>query len=340
MADNQLLEDNDVDGGDIFVYTGGEQRVPLDVKRVRIAENVDTIPAMTFLDCIQLIEVVGHEKLKKIERSAFYECTSLRSVTKMTCVIEIGEYAFNNCSALSELEFDKLEIIGHGAFDHCKSLKSINMTSARRVCFGAFDGCDALTDVVFGQDLEIIEGYAFHDCTTLRSIFIPLKENLIIGNSAIILRSITIPLKDSLIIGNSAFDYCVNLSRVDTLVGQIHKTISSLHMETWKNEMQDEIDRINQTLPNIRATRTEKATAIQQWIARVLSRMAHYKSEHKVLLKEAMALLELALWKAKLLNETDDQKKCTVDEVTKKEHRVTCGASIVIKNVLPFLALK
>ena len=62
-----------------------------------------------------------------------------------------------------------------------------------------------------------------------------------------------------------------------------------------------------------------------------------------------MTLLELALWKAKLLNETDE-KKCNVDEVTKnanidskaarKEHRVTCGASVVIKNVLPFLALK
>ena len=27
-------------------------------------------------------------------------------------------------------------------------------------------------------------------------------------------------------------------------------------------------------------------------------------------------------------------------EASRKEHRVTCGASIVIKNVLPFLALK
>ena len=35
----------------------------------------------------------------------------------------------------------------------------------------------------------------------------------------------------------------------------------------------------------------------------VLSRMDHYKSEHQTLLKEAMTLLELALWKAKLLNE-------------------------------------
>ncbi len=45
-----------------------------------------------------------------------------------------------------------------------------------------------------------------------------------------------------------------------------------------------------------------------------------------------------------------DEKKRNVSEVTKrvkidaeaarKAHRVTCGASIVIKNVLPFLVLK
>jgi hypothetical protein len=41
------------------------------------------------------------------------------------------------------------------------------------------------------------------------------------------------------------------LSRVDILAEGIHKTISSFHMESWRNEMKDEIDRINQTLPNI-----------------------------------------------------------------------------------------
>jgi hypothetical protein len=110
--------------------------------------------------------------------------------------------------------------------------------------------------------------------------------------------------------------------------------------------MQEEIDSINQTLTNVLIGKTQ---AIQQWVERVLNRIGHYRSEHKVLVKEAMALLELALWKAKLLNETDEQR-CNVNVVTKKakiddkvarkEHRVTCGASIVIKNVLPFLALE
>jgi hypothetical protein len=108
--------------------------------------------------------------------------------------------------------------------------------------------------------------------------------------------------------------------------------------------MKDEFDRINQTLPSTQ----EKTIAIQQWLARVLRRMEHYKSEHQILLKEVMTLLELALWKTKILDEREEQK-CKVNVATKKvkidaeaarkEYRVTCGASIVIKNVLPFLEL-
>jgi hypothetical protein len=331
MADNQLLL-NGVGGGDnIFVYTGGGQRVPRDVKRLRIAENVDTIPARTFHNCEQLIEVEGHNELKRVQEYAFWSCIRLRRVKKMTGLIEIEEEAFGGCKSLSELDFDKLEKIGNGAFGECASLTSITLPSARRVGLYAFEYCDALTDVVFGKDLESIKGAgaAFFKCTALRSIFIPLKYGLIVEDRA--------------------FYGCHNLSRVDALDEgmRIHKTISSLHMESWRNEMEDEINSINQTLPNIRSD--EKAGAIQEWITRVLSRMEHYRAEHKMLVREAMTLLELALWKAKLLYETDEKKwnvevvtkKAKIDtEVARKEQRVTCGASVVIKNVLPFLALK
>ena len=53
---------------------------------------------------------------------------------------------------------------------------------------------------------------------------------------------------------------------------------------------------------------------------------------------------------SKLINKGEEEKKGNVNVVAKnakidtqaarKEHRVTCGASIVIKNVLPFLALE
>ena len=89
---------------------------------------------------------------------------------------------------------------------------------------------------------------------------------------------------------------------------------------------------------------------MRDWIRRVLRRIEHYKAEHSNLLKEAMVLLELAVWKAKLrqneeekhsvLDSTNKAKKIKLDvESARKGHRVTCGADIIIKNVLPFLEL-
>ena len=82
---------------------------------------------------------------------------------------------------------------------------------------------------------------------------------------------------------------------------------------------------------------------------RVIRRIEHYKSEHRELLKEFTTLLELALWKAKL-DESQDERALGRDQQAKKakfdmktvrqEKRITSGASIVIKNVLPFLKLE
>jgi hypothetical protein len=125
------------------VYTGGGQRVPRDVKRVGISENIDTIPARAFQGCTQLIEVEGHNRLRKVEQFAFNKCPRLRRVTKMTGLIEIEDYAFCGCRAVSELEFDKLEIIGGYAFFWCSSLRSIHQ-KLRRTCIPELfcvDGC-------------------------------------------------------------------------------------------------------------------------------------------------------------------------------------------------------
>ena len=152
---------------------------------------------------------------------------------------------------------------------------------------------------------------------------------------------------------------CENLSQVD-LVGGFHKTISSLLLDSWRNEMKNEIDRINQDLPNTGTNPTNvTTTAIRQWMERVTERIEHYKSEHYALLKENTSLLELALWKNKLHQNKisfgsdlistlwEDMArlelarlKTRFDEevvTARQKARVTCGANIIIPHVLSFL---
>ena len=145
--------------------------------------------------------------------------------------------------------------------------------------------------------------------------------------------------------GYDVYYICDSLSQVD-LVGGVHETISSLLLERWRDELNGEIARINQVLPS--TPTDEKTAAIRQWMETVIQRIDHYKLEHYALLKEAMSLLELALWKAKLDdNVVDDAAAQEGVRVTRgqrkrarKDRCITSGASIVIKNVLPFLKLE
>mmetsp|Transcript_21865 Transcript_21865/g.36041 ORF Transcript_21865/g.36041 Transcript_21865/m.36041 type:complete len:148 (+) Transcript_21865:364-807(+) len=132
----------------------------------------------------------------------------------------------------------------------------------------------------------------------------------------------------------NVFACCSKLTTVD-LVGGIHNTVASLHLEIWRSEMTDEINRMNQTLPTITGDKTQ---AIRQWMGSASHLLDHYKTEHHKLVKEATTLLELALWKTKL----DDNEGVEVEtggQRERQELRVTSGANIVINSVLPFLQL-
>ncbi len=320
-----------------FVYLGGEQEVPFGVTHAIIDPSVTIVRRRAFYKRRRLVSVIFHDGVEIIEREAFYECEYLGGRIKLLGVREIRQRAFDGCFNLSDVEFgDRLETIGELAFGVCY-FRSIKMPSVRTTEDFAFAHCTQLTEVEFGIDLERIGPNSFANCPQLQRVAIPLKDNLF-------------PL-DTREHRYMQFDGCGNLTMVE-LVGAegIHKTISSLLMESWRDEMNQEIDRINQELPNNHASFT-KANRIQQWIRTVIDRMEHYKAEHNRLLREHMAQLELAIWKAKLEEEDEDEEvdDSTLQVQTKRakidvgnareEKRITSGADIIIKNVLPFLKL-
>ena len=272
------------DGDNIiwFTYTGAERElIPDEATHILVLARV--VRARAFFMHHNIIEVICDEMVEKIEERAFDDCTSLRRVI-MPGVKIVEKYAFWNCSALEDVECDKLEIVGHSAFGWCVSLRSINLPSARFVKNKAFGICFALTYVKFGSKLERIEEGAFRNCD---------------------LERITIPLKDGLITNHyNIFQHCNNLHQVDLIEGELHETISALHLEDWRNDMNEEIDSINQTLPNALAcyyisddeeSPCEKAQAIRRWIRSVLHKIIHYQEEHQRLLNEAATVLQLVL---------------------------------------------
>jgi hypothetical protein len=84
----------------------------------------------------------------------------------------------------------------------------------------------------------------------------------------------------------------------------------------------------------------EDNRSILRWIR---TRIAHFEDEYPKL-KETTSILELALWKLRMNEKipqeeaTHCQKKIKTDESSIQRHcRITCGADVVIRHVLPYL---
>ncbi len=258
-----------------YIYSGEEGEViPDNATHVFVVAKI--ILRSAFLHHPNIVEMVCHKNVEKIERAAFSGCPRLRRVI-MPGVKIVEKEAFYCCGALTDADCDKLEIIKEGAFCGCTSLSSINLQSARIVKEGAFCDCPALTDAEFGNELERIDESAFGRCISLERI--------------------TIPLKNGLITHDNTFQGCEKLKHVDLVEGEwgLQGTVAALHLGAWRNDMYKEMNSINQNLPTADAgcydddVDGEKAIAIRAWISSLLDKITDYKAEHRRLLEEDVA---------------------------------------------------
>ena len=274
-----------------YVYRGEEDEIiPREATHITVAKSVTIVRANAFRGHPNIVEIICHDGVEKIEREAFYHCPVLQRVI-MPGVKIVWDEAFCSCDRLQNVECDKLEVIKDGAFWNCPRLRSVDLLSARTVEWSAFNHT-ALRDVKFGSKLERINDSAFGNCFALQRITIPLKDGLLVGD-----------VHD----GDDIFIECHYLRHVDVVEGELQETVAALHLEDWRNDMNEEIDSINRILPNAAAGYEwdydadeygdpgEKAQAIRSWIRSVLGKIIHYQAEQESLLNEAATTLQFVL---------------------------------------------
>ena len=144
------------------------------VTAANIRSDTVGIADSAFYDCTTLKSVTIPDSVTSIGRYAFRNCSSLTSVTIGNGVTSIGSSAFKNCSSLTEVTIpDSVTSIEMGVFYGCSSLTSVTIPdSVTSIGGDAFSGCSSLTSVTIPDSVTSIGVYAFHDCSGLQSVTI------------------------------------------------------------------------------------------------------------------------------------------------------------------------
>ena len=225
------------------------------VERVVLPDGMKTIGDSTFADCAFLTEVVIPDTVTSIGAKAFLG-TALKTIILPDGLLEIGEaafqnsaiekitipgsvnsnlnggigaYAFDGCTALTEVVFEKGSeklLLGEYAFRGCTSLEAVTLPRRLRnddttagIGKGCFEGCLKLKEVSFGtestRELDLIYGYvlslgeyAFAGCSALESIAFP--------------EIFTVDPENAIdTIGAYAFKDCISLASVSFETGEL-----------------------------------------------------------------------------------------------------------------------
>ena len=124
--------------------------VPTSLKKV-IITSATSIGEDAFYNCSSLTSVTIPGSVTSIGNSAFSGCSSLTSITIPESVTSIGNAAFYRCSSLTSVVIpDSVTSIGDYAFRYCTSLTSVEIgDSVNSIGFAAFGDCSSLTSVTF-----------------------------------------------------------------------------------------------------------------------------------------------------------------------------------------------
>ena len=169
------LEYSALDDGRVKItgYNGSSEKVV--VPDTIDGKSVTSIGGWAFYDCTSLKSITIPNSVTSIGDDAFSGCTSLTSITIPNSVTSIGNNAFSGCSSLTSITIpDSVTEIGYSAFSGCSSLTSITIpNSVTSIGNNAFSGCSSLTSITVSNSVTSIGYYAFEGCTSLTSITIP-----------------------------------------------------------------------------------------------------------------------------------------------------------------------
>ncbi len=162
--------------GSIQSYAGTEITLP---------ENIETISASAFLECINLEKIIIGKNVKTVSGSSFNGCTKLKEVKVSE---ENPFYADTNGILLTKdktklLYFpyartdasipETVTVIGSYSFEFSGIQELVIPDTVKIIESNAFNGCAAIKKLTVGKGVTSIGDSAFKFCTSLVYLYIP-----------------------------------------------------------------------------------------------------------------------------------------------------------------------
>jgi len=192
-----------------------------------MSKKYEKIDHEAFRRCYALEKIELPASLEELGEMAFYECSSLKTVTwsAKSKVTKISRYAFGDCTSLEKITIpNKVTNIASLAFINCSSLTSIDIpSSVIEIGNQAFDYCANLSEVKLHEGLEIIDNSAFRN-TSIKKIVLPstvTRLGLAAFENCENLRSFSSSGSNLEYIKENTFSNCINLKEIKLNEGLI-----------------------------------------------------------------------------------------------------------------------
>ncbi|CAJ1945289.1 unnamed protein product [Cylindrotheca closterium] len=367
-----LVEVSFQDG--LFEIKRGAFQYCVGLSRVCIPTTVHTIGESAFAFCTALVEADLNEGLVSIEAAAFQGCTALCAVSIPHTTNVIKDGAFGGCTKLLGVELAssslfKLEL-GEAVFLRCNALVNVSIPSAvNKIDNEAiFHGCPLWDDE--GTDDPLQDRYAnlpIHEACyqASRMTVDDLKTQLAVSSS-----NEKTCLVDAF--GLTPFHIIATSSKLRT-------DLMSVLLDHYPLEIVSQKDRNEKTMMDYLLAHTSSNAnpmiqmvqmvlkytlnfimsrwGLKQWRTKIALQMEQRSIEwnHKSVVQilkslttffqaEVTSILELALWKIKIISNStlqDDpssrRQEEEKEEVDRESCRMICKADVVISNVVGFL---
>ena len=195
--------------------------------------NIEAIPAEAFYDRnsnvgVETIIAVSAPKATYIGNYAFQNSTALTDAS-FPVVTSIGNSAFRGSTALTTASFPLATTIERDAFYYSKALTTVDIPKALTIGDFAFAECTALTTASFPVATTIGEN-AFFLNTALTTVSFPVAttigENAFFLNTA--LTTVSFPVATT--IEKNAFFNCKALTTMEIATGS---TLGSIHVDAF-----------------------------------------------------------------------------------------------------------